>query len=119
MNSALGLATLDGAHQPPFLQAPGERLSCSEETSRLIDEQTRKMLDDAYGRARETLLAKRSVLNAIAAVLLEKEVVDRDTLDRLLSASDPAPSTDAARPAPGSASPTFKKFAQSHLDLAV
>ena len=112
MNKTLGLATLDGPHPPQFLQMPGERPSCSEETSRLIDEQTRRMLDEAYGRARETLLAKRSVLNALAAVLLEREVVDRNTLDRLLhptaqntrggdpglSASEPAPSLDVARP---------------------
>jgi cell division protease FtsH len=98
MNKTLGLATLDGSRQPQFLQLPGERPVCSEETSRLIDEQTRKLLDEAYDRARETLLAKRSVLNTLAALLLEKEVVDRETLDRLLPAAEPAPPTEVPRP---------------------
>jgi cell division protease FtsH len=97
MNKTLGLATLDSPRQPQFLQMPGERPACSEETSRLIDEQTRTMLDEAYARARETLLAKRSILKSLADLLLEKEVVDRDTLDRLIAA-EPTRRTDVVRP---------------------
>jgi Peptidase family M41 len=65
MNKTVGLATLDGPRPPQFLQIPVERPACSEETSRLIDEQTRTMLDEAYVRARETLLAKRSILKSL------------------------------------------------------
>jgi cell division protease FtsH len=95
MNKTLGRATLDAQRQPQFLQIPGERPTCSEETSRLIDEQTRTTLDEAYSRARETLLAKRSILKSLADLLLEKEVVDRDTLDRLIAASE---RTEVVRP---------------------
>jgi cell division protease FtsH len=98
MNKTLGLAALDGPRQPQFLQIPGERPACSEETSRLIDEQTRTMLDEAYARARETLLAKRAILKSLAELLLVKEVVDRDTLDRLVSASEPTPPSELVRP---------------------
>jgi cell division protease FtsH len=98
MNKTLGLATLDGPRQPQFLQIPSERPACSEETSRLIDEQTRTILDEAYARARETLLAKRSILKSLADLLLEKEVVDRATLDRLLAASESTRPTEVVRP---------------------
>ena len=98
MNKTLGLATLERPHQPQFLQLPVERPACSEETSRLIDEQTRAMLNDAYVRARHTILAKRSILNSLAELLLEKEVVDRDTLDRLIAASEPGQPTEVNHP---------------------
>ena len=98
MNKVLGLATLQRPQQPQFLQIPSERPACSEETCRLIDEQTRTMLDEAYARARSTLVAKRSILISLADVLLEKEVVDRETLDRLIAASESTPATEVVHP---------------------
>ena len=96
MNEALGLATL-GARQPLFLQVPGEQPPYSEATSRLVDEEIRKMLSAAHDRARETLLAKRRALEALAALLIEKEVVDRGALTQLLAETSPAPElVDAA-----------------------
>ena len=95
MSSALGLATLD-VRQPAFLQIPngGDHLY-SDETSRLIDEEIRTMLNAAHDRARETLLAKRRTLEALAALLIEKEVVDREALNQLLAAQQtPAPQED-------------------------
>jgi cell division protease FtsH len=94
MNKTLGLATFERPRQPQFLQVPGERPACSEETSRLIDEQTRTMLNEAYTRARNTLVAKRSILKSLAELLLEKEVVDRDTLDGLIATAEPTQPTD-------------------------
>ena len=44
------------------------------------------MLESAHGRVRETLTAKRSVLDALAGLLIEKEVVDAEALRKLLAA---------------------------------
>jgi len=47
---------------------------------------------EAPGRAPfpKTLTAKRAVLEALAKLLIEQEVVDRATLPRILSAAAPA-----------------------------
>src|SRR6516165_3449268 len=59
----------------------------SEETSRRIDEELRTLLDAGHARVRETLSAKRSVLDALAKLLIEKEVVTRTALGELLRAT--------------------------------
>ena len=87
MSDALGLATLSPSRQTMFLPMPGDQAVCSEETSRLIDEETRRMLQAAHDRTRETLLGQRATLEALAALLIEKEVVDRDTLTQVLAAT--------------------------------
>ena len=89
MSEALGLATLDGSSRGAFLQLPtGGDHAYSDETSRLIDEEIRTMLNAAHDRARKTLLSKRTTLDALAALLIEKEVVDRNALDQLLAAKE-------------------------------
>lgn len=55
-----------------------------------------KILNEAYARARSTLVAKRSILQSLAELLLEKEVVDRGTLDRLVAASESTASAEVA-----------------------
>ena len=86
MSEALGLATLDGSSRAAFLQVPiGGDHAYSDETSRMIDEEIRSMLNAAHDRARNTLLSKRTKLDALAALLIEKEVVDRDALNQLLA----------------------------------
>jgi cell division protease FtsH len=91
MNDALGLATL-GTRQPMFLQVSGDQAAgYSEATSRLVDEETRRMLNEAHARARDTLSAKRATLEALAALLIEKEVVDRGALAQLLAATSESP----------------------------
>jgi cell division protease FtsH len=63
----------------------GER-EYSEETARTIDAEVRKLLGAAHHRVRGTLTGQRSALEALAKVLIEKEVVDRDALTALLAA---------------------------------
>ena len=59
----------------------------SQETARAIDAEIRKLLSEAHTRVRETLTAQRTVLEALAKSLIEKEVVDRDALTALLGAA--------------------------------
>jgi ATP-dependent Zn protease len=61
----------------------------SEETARLIDAEIHQILEASHARVRETLLAKRALLKALATLLIQHEVVDRNALDRLLATSVP------------------------------
>lgn len=56
----------------------------SEETSRLIDEESRKIIESQYVRAQELLREKRKELDDLAHLLLEKEVLFKDDLERLI-----------------------------------
>jgi cell division protease FtsH len=92
MSEALGLATFEDPRRAMFLPGwPGTPVEYSEETSRLIDAEIRALLEAAHGRVRATLAAKRSVLEALAKLLIEKEVVTRDALTQLVSAMPSAP----------------------------
>jgi len=85
MSERLGLASLEGARHSTFLMVPTQSpKEYSEETARLIDEEVKKLLSEAYTKARDILVAQRSALEALANLLLEKEVVDRPALQAIL-----------------------------------
>ncbi|MFB3820060.1 MAG: ATP-dependent zinc metalloprotease FtsH [Candidatus Methylomirabilales bacterium] len=87
MSEQLGLATFEEPrHTFLNVQAavmPGQR-EYSERTAQAIDEEIRKILGAAHARVRETLGKRRPALEALAKLLLEKEVVDRQVLDELM-----------------------------------
>ena len=56
----------------------------SEETSRLIDEEVRKIIQDAYELSLELLSNHRSQLSSLTDKLLLKEIVYQKELDELL-----------------------------------
>ena len=86
MSEALGLATLEEPRQALFLQIPGGgQKEYSEETGKLIDGEIRQMLAAAHARVRETLAAKRPVLERLAKLLIDQEVVGREALTELLT----------------------------------
>jgi AFG3 family protein len=79
MNEKLGLASFNvddsgGNYQRPY----------SEKTASLIDSEARRMVAEAYGRTEELLRSKMAQLEALAAQLLEKEVLKADDLVALL-----------------------------------
>lgn len=53
--------------------------------AQMIDAEVRQILADANRRVKQTLLASRNKLDALAKLLLEQEVVDRPALDLLFS----------------------------------
>jgi cell division protease FtsH len=56
----------------------------SEETARVIDEEVSKIIEKAYEQAKEILTKNRSKLDALAAKLLEREVIFKDDLEEIL-----------------------------------
>jgi cell division protease FtsH len=89
MSEALGLATYDARPRPLFLNGPTlpEPRTFSERTAEAIDGEVRRLLDEARERVSKTLGTHRAALESLAALLLEKEVVDRAMLDGLMASS--------------------------------
>lgn len=86
MSATLGLATFEAPRQAPFMQGPtGAPQEYSEETARVIDAEIYQLLEASHARVRETLLAKRVLLKALATLPIQHEVVDRNALDGLLA----------------------------------
>ncbi|MBK9257033.1 MAG: ATP-dependent zinc metalloprotease FtsH [Saprospiraceae bacterium] len=69
----------------------------SEETARMIDAEVRKLIDDQYVRAKALLQEKRHELNLLATTLLEKEVLLKSDVERLIGVR-PAPIDELAMP---------------------
>jgi cell division protease FtsH len=55
----------------------------SENTARTIDEEVKRMSDQAYARAKEILSANKDKLTQLAEKLLEREVIFRDDLETI------------------------------------
>jgi cell division protease FtsH len=56
----------------------------SEETASMIDEEVSELVAVAYQRAKDVLVGNQSVLDKLAAMLIEKETVDSEELSQLL-----------------------------------
>jgi cell division protease FtsH len=68
----------------------------SERTQELIDEEVRRIVDEAHGQVVELLRENRDRLDALAAALLEHETLDED--DAYAAAGlGPSPPSDAGR----------------------
>ena len=65
----------------------------SEETAAIIDSEVRTLVDQAYDRAKQVLVENRAILDKLAGMLVEKETVDSEELQELLT-------TNAVRMAP-------------------
>ncbi len=55
----------------------------SEETARVIDDEIHKMVEECYSKAKELLTDNREKLNQLAEILLLKEVIFREDLEKI------------------------------------
>ncbi|EKV03719.1 ATP-dependent metallopeptidase FtsH/Yme1/Tma family protein [Leptolyngbyaceae cyanobacterium CCMR0082] len=85
MSEKLGPVALGRQQGNPFLgrDIATER-DFSEETAAVIDAEVRSLVDVAYSRAKQVLVENRKVLDQLADMLVDKETVDSDELQRLL-----------------------------------
>ncbi len=73
---------------------PGEPVAgrfYSEQTAREIDQEVKRIIDEGIDRTRSILESRRAALEAIAAKLLELEVIDGKQLKEIVEASSPSP----------------------------
>lgn len=61
----------------------------SEKLEQLVDEEINEIISQCYAEAKQLLLEKRDLLDAMARSLLEKEVLDRQDIEALLGARTP------------------------------
>ena len=57
----------------------------SEETAGVIDEETKRIVDEAYNRAKQILTDHVDKLHAVAKVLLEKEKIEADEFEKIFA----------------------------------
>jgi cell division protease FtsH len=73
----------------------------SDETSRRIDAEVRKIVEDAYNRSLEILTGHMEILHVIAAALLERETISGADID-LIMRGEPLPPQDITATGAGS-----------------
>ena len=85
LSDAIGPILVGDIEQEVFLgQQLTSRREVSEKTAQLVDSEVKKVIDDAFGRAVQTVTEHRELLNAVAANLLERETLNRDDFEYLL-----------------------------------
>jgi len=63
----------------------GEERNYSDVTARLIDEEIKRIIDEAYQRAKKELSAHSDRLKKLAETLLEKEVLDAEEVKQIIA----------------------------------
>jgi cell division protease FtsH len=90
MSEKLGPRVLGRNHDMPFLgRDMGAEPDYSEEIAREIDDEIRRVIEEAHERARKVLSEHMDVLHQISELLIERETIDKDQFERLL-AGEPA-----------------------------
>jgi len=90
MSERLGPRTFGRSEELIFLgREISETRNYSEKIAEEIDDEVRRLIEDAQERARSVLKDHRALLDKLAVVLLEVETLEGETLTRLLN-SDPA-----------------------------
>jgi len=94
MSERLGVVTFGSASQSGW-PADGQRESgrYSERTAQLIDDEVRRIIDQAYDRASQVIVDHREVLDRLAQALLRYETLQGPELERAFSG--PATSAEA------------------------
>jgi cell division protease FtsH len=80
-----------------------QRREISERTAELVDTEVKRILGDAYERAKTVLLDRRDALDRLAANLLERETLDREEVEMVV-AGKPLPPVPPPPPAPAAPS---------------
>ena len=95
MSEALGLVTFESGYSP-FLEGYSYSDSQhSDQTAYQIDVEVKRIMDETYVRVRAILQEHLDLLNALAQVLLEKEVIEREEFDRIIGKTTPVESSEA------------------------
>jgi cell division protease FtsH len=85
MSETLGPRTFGGGQGAVFLgREIGEQRDYSEQAAEQIDGEVRRIVQTAYNRAYSTLTENRDKLDALAAILLERETLDRETFEAIM-----------------------------------
>ncbi len=91
----LGPLNFSSRHENPFLgREMGQGLHISPETSQIIDEEIRGVVEKNYQRARTLLDQNRDILTAMAKALLDRETIGADEIEALMARKPLPPPRD-------------------------
>ena len=104
LSEKLGPMQYEDDENDGFLGRPGgpARANMSAETSKVIDEEIKQIIDHCYGTARQILTDHREQLDAMAAALLEYETIDKSQIDDIMAGRAPKPPANWTDDAPSS-----------------
>jgi len=86
MSDKLGPRVLGRNHDMPFLgREMGAEPDYSEEIAREIDDEIKRVIEEAHDLAVSVLKAHIADLHRISAILIERETIDKDQFERLLA----------------------------------
>ena len=86
MSERLGAITFGSGQEEVFLGRDfAQQKNFSEETSGLIDEEVKRIIDTAYKRTEDILNANMEKLHKVANVLLEKEKIDGEEFEEIMN----------------------------------
>ena len=84
MSEKLGPRVLGRNNDMPFLgREMGHEPDYSDEVAREIDEEIRRVIEEAHDRATRMLQEHMEELHRISAILIERETIDKDQFERL------------------------------------
>jgi cell division protease FtsH len=87
MSDQIGLICYDEDDEEVFIGRDlAHTKSYSDAIAEKIDEEVKRMIDDAYAKAKSMIMDHRSVLDACAQLLLEKEKIGREEFEALFEA---------------------------------
>jgi cell division protease FtsH len=114
MSEKLGPRVLGRNHDMPFLgREMGAEPDYSEEIAREIDDEIRRIIEEAHETATKVLNEHIDELHRISAILIERETIDKDQFERLLAGESEesvfAEEAPAAAPAPAPADEKKRK----------
>ena len=100
MSEQIGMIAVGDREQEIFLGREfGQRREVSERTAEMVDDEVKRLVDEAYEKARKILNENRELLDRIAAALLERETIDREDLDLLRDGKPLPPQAPSVPPA--------------------
>ena len=84
MSERIGTITLGSDQDEVFIGRDwGHEKTYSEETAGVIDEEIKRIIDDAYNKARAILNEHRDKLDKVAEILVEKEKITGEEFDNI------------------------------------
>ncbi|MFO7763902.1 MAG: ATP-dependent zinc metalloprotease FtsH [Wenzhouxiangellaceae bacterium] len=94
LSDALGPLSYDENEDEVFLgRSVTQHKNVSDETHRVIDKEVRKIIDNAYTKAREILTENDKQLHLMADALMQYETIDAHQIDQIMDGNEPDPPT--------------------------
>ena len=88
MSERLGTVSYDSGHDEIFIgRSMAQTRTYSEQMAALIDEEVKRIIDEAYARCESILNANRDKLTAVAGFLLENETMDAEAFEAIFTPS--------------------------------